>query len=382
MLLDNQADVSLVRPCFLTDVKELSKPISIVGVSGTKLIVKHSGMLPGFFECLASDEISVNILCLSDVEDLYDISYVRKSALIVHLQGEDMIFDRVDKLYVGKLFRTTPHMLVNFATTKEMSLRYTNSEISRAKMVSEFIESSGYPSETDLIKIVESGNIINLPFTVADVKRHYDIYGAPVGAVRGKKRNQKVSYVEIDPNYKSQRTEQIMYCDIFTAASQKFLISLFEPLMVCMTTKIEKESSDMLGLAIQAHINSARERGFSPVRIHLDPQSGFKALKGQFPGVEVDVCGAGDHLPKVDVRIRMVKEIARSVLSKLPWTLPPEWVDDLITFSVNRLNLKAGRMGLSPQKLPSLEESLNSEESTGCVSENMPKFTIRKWSVG
>jgi hypothetical protein len=37
--------------------------------------------------------------------------------------------------------------------------------------------------------------------------------------------------------------------------------------------------------------------------------------------VEIDVCGAGDHLDKVDNKIHQVKEMVRAVIARLPFKL-------------------------------------------------------------
>jgi hypothetical protein len=72
----------------------------------------------------------------------------------------------------------------------------------------------------------------------------------------------------------------------------------------------------------------------------MDPQTAFRALVGQFPGVEIDITGAGDHLDKVDAKIRRIKETIRSVSADLPWQLPDSRVKDLVTYCVSRINTR------------------------------------------
>jgi hypothetical protein len=72
----------------------------------------------------------------------------------------------------------------------------------------------------------------------------------------------------------------------------------------------------------------------------VDPQKSLPALEGNFPGVEINGTGAGDHLAKVDAKIRRIKETARSILVGLSYTLPPNRVKDLVTYVVNRLNTR------------------------------------------
>jgi hypothetical protein len=59
-----------------------------------------------------------------------------------------------------------------------------------------------------------------------------------------------------------------------------------------------------------------------------------------FPGVEIDVGGAGDYVLKVDAKIRRIKETYRKVKSGLPWELPQQLVGDLVAYCVSRLNIR------------------------------------------
>ena len=63
------------------------------------------------------------------------------------------------------------------------------------------------------------------------------------------------------------------------------------------------------------------------------------ALVGKFPGVLIDISGAGDHLTKVDIKIRRIKETYRSVKQGLVYKLPDFMVKDLVTYCVCRLNV-------------------------------------------
>jgi hypothetical protein len=55
--------------------------------------------------------------------------------------------------------------------------------------------------------------------------------------------------------------------------------------------------------------------------------------------VVIDVSGAGDFVPKVDIQIRRIKEVYRSVKAGLPWKLPPMIIKDLVAYAVSRINI-------------------------------------------
>jgi hypothetical protein len=92
-------------------------------------------------------------------------------------------------------------------------------------------------------------------------------------------------------------------------AGFKFLVSVIEPLQLTIQAPLENETADQLGLALQGHLSLLRVRGFQPNIVYVDPQSGFRALKNSFPGVLIDDGGASDYVPKVDGKIKRIKEL-------------------------------------------------------------------------
>ena len=57
MLLDNEADVSIMDTHHLTNVRESTEPFSVSGIlSGQSAILPFLGDLTYFFECYSSDE--------------------------------------------------------------------------------------------------------------------------------------------------------------------------------------------------------------------------------------------------------------------------------------------------------------------------------------
>ena len=71
-----------------------------------------------------------------------------------------------------------------------------------------------------------------------------------------------------------------------------------------------------------------------------DPESSLVALKDKFPGIIYDILGAGDYLPKLDVKMRRVKETCRCIKSDVGWTIPNLLIDDLVRYSVSRVNTR------------------------------------------
>jgi len=185
---------------------------------------------------------------------------------------------------------------VNVTTVAEREAQYSKVEVARAREARDLIRNSGFDSERDAVQLVSDGNVTGVRLTPSDIRRAFDIYGRPFEAVRGKQTNKKVSRQYADPELKAeQQKEQRLYTDIFSVRQQSFMLTLAEPLGLTIVTSLENETTDQLGLALQEQVNLLRSYGYIPTVTYLDPQPGFKALRGKITGMEIDVAGAGDH---------------------------------------------------------------------------------------
>jgi hypothetical protein len=151
---------------------------------------------------------------------------------------------------------------------------------------------------------------------------------------------QAIARAVIDPGAIMREKTKTLHTDVMHIDGHKFLVSLVEPLQLTTQLQLENETADQLGLALQGHLSILRARGFQPNVVYVDPQSGFRALKNMFPGVLIDDGGASDFVPKVDSKIRRIKELYRAVKSGLPWRLPIDFVKHLMCYAVGRLNLR------------------------------------------
>jgi hypothetical protein len=194
----------------------------------------------------------------------------------------------------------------------------------------------------EAIHLLHDGNIIGLPSLTSteDLRRAYDLYGTSLEYVRGKMTKRKVSRAVITDELIMREKRQALFSDVMHIDGQKFLITTCEPLQLTLQCHITSESQNQLGLGLQGHLSILRAKGFIPNIIYTDPAKGFTGLVGAFPGVLVDTSGAGDNVPKVDAKIRRIKELYRSVKNGLPWTLPKGMIKDLVAYAVSRLNIR------------------------------------------
>jgi hypothetical protein len=311
VLLDNQADISIVHPMLLENVRPAEREIKVKGVGGVQMKVNKVGDLPNFFKVYASAETKANVLSFADVEDLYDITYVRQQAFVVHMQDRDLVFSRREKLYVADIY---DEEYVVQATVRENEALYTKEEVKRAKEAYEFLRKSGYPSVGEAVHLLTDGNVRGIPLLMrADVERAYNIYGMHPEYVRGKLTKKTVGRVKADPMLGSVSKTLSMYVDVMHVDSKKFMVSVADPLNLTLQSCVASESRQDLGMALQGQLSVLRTRGYVPTVVYTDPQSAFKSMTQDFPGIEVDIGGAGDYIAKVDARIRRIKEMCRTV---------------------------------------------------------------------
>ena len=84
------------------------------------------------------------------------------------------------------------------------------------------------------------------------------------------------------------------------------------------------------------HVGLLQSKCFVVSRVELDSERGLLALGNKFPGNDIDVVGAGDHLPNINAVIRRVKEICRNINASLPFKLPKIKANILVTYVVNQ----------------------------------------------
>jgi len=144
----------------------------------------------------------------------------------------------------------------------------------------------------------------------------------------------------VDENIIMEEKRQVLSADVMHIDGKIFLITTSEPLQLTLQCPIASETQNQLGLALQGHLDFLRSRNFVPTIVYTDPAKAFRGLVTSFPGVTIDVGGAGDHLAKVDAKIRRIKEVYRSVKHGLPWKLPFLMVKDLVAYAVSRINIK------------------------------------------
>jgi len=106
-------------------------------------------------------------------------------------------------------------------------------------------------------------------------------------------------------------------------AKKPYLLSVVMPLSFGIVTWMQgKRTAANVKRCMDQHMRVIRSRNFSVDTIFVDSEKGLEKLKGVYDGVHVDVCGADQHVPVAESRIKVIKNSVRAVLASLPWRLP------------------------------------------------------------
>jgi len=185
-----------------------------------------------------------------------------------------------------------------------------------------------------------------------------------------------------DAEAKLQITHQDVVADVMHILDHRFLVGVSSPLELLLVCHIRSLSSSDLGTGVQKHFNTFRSRGFEPKRLYIDPHKSLVALQTSFPGVEVDITGAGDHLDKVDIRIRFLKEMMRSIIAGLPFRLGRDWLKGLVTYAVSRMNLRS-TLALNDMECPRIRFTRARPEYKSelglCFGDYVEAYNPRQW---
>ncbi len=167
-----------------------------------------------------------------------------------------------------------------------MESLYTKVEVARARVAHDLLKNAGYPSIDEFIHLVEDGNIQELPgISRCEIRRAFEIYGLPVEYVRGKMTRKTVSRAKLQEELKAENKDQALYSDVMVIDSQKFLLTVCEPLQLTLQTPVERETVHVLGIALKGQLNTLRERErFNPYRCACRPTDCLSRSTHAVPG--------------------------------------------------------------------------------------------------
>jgi hypothetical protein len=151
------------------------------------------------------------------------------------------------------------------------------------------------------------------PCTEHDIRNAIDIYGVMQRTVKGsttKARSAEASK-EVPPSHIDE--PQVLELDIAFIKGRMFLVGLLCPLDLCMVRPLlgGKGANELVD-QIEHMRQTGVSRGFPATEIRCDNEAGIRdgdtVRYLQSKGIPIEFVGAGAHCPRVERRIRWLKE--------------------------------------------------------------------------
>jgi hypothetical protein len=344
LLLDNQANISIVRPELACNIKEGDHVVPVFGIAAEAVFVSTMGSLAGITEVYVSGDVKASIISFAEMEDKFPISYRHGTFTVTTPIGELHFLRTTDNLYAATpetiklLTSATNDIRTAMVTSKDANLEYTAAEIKAASLAQEAMAAMGFTNAARAEEaLFDAGTFEDVPFSRSDIKRADRLFGPSVEYIRGRTVKKKIS-TRSQELPRIEKAMQSLHMDIMHVEGEAYLVAVASPLELTLVDRPADAHVSSLEASARAIIGELKKYGFGVDLVRVDPQGGLQALKGRLEQI-VDVCGAGDHVPKAEAKIRRLKELMRSVYLSLRFPLPRNYLKDLVTYAVERINL-------------------------------------------
>ena len=294
----------------------------------------------GIMDVVYAKDAAANVLCQSDVAEIYPLYEVEKGVRAIteqgpldfvkkgkkfildtfnpvvwsHVEFKAMWENRLNKeyefnalgsdmvanTYVGRMRnpRTLGQNVIE--TVKGNEAMYTIQEKNAAKEAADFIRRSGYQSPANLVEMAKAGGFSGNVPTAHDFQRAIEIYGKPLSYFKGKMHDHKEPAVKAEYTPPLTRENQVANVDIANFEGMSVLVALMDPLnmSICSVIKNHQPAELIRALTDISKVLATRNLKMSTV-IH-DRERGFTAAKDSIPGVVFEPVAPGAHVPKAE----------------------------------------------------------------------------------
>ena len=231
-----------------------------------------------------------------------------------------------------------------YSTVAERRSQLPARRLAEADRAWDFVTNANVTQATAIEMATKSADIHGCKISRQAILDAFSIHGSDVAQLRGKTRRQNPSTSTMLTQVPATSV-QTMYCDVMHIREQKTLISVLDPLLLVIGSAITSETGRMLCQALEDQIDVLRAKGVRVRAVRVDRHQSLLTLRGKLGEVDVEACGAGDHVGRAENKIKTIKEMFRSVVARLPWRLARRLISDLISFVIKRLNSQPSSSG-------------------------------------
>jgi len=187
----------------------------------------------------------------------------------------------------------------------------------------QFIECLGHISPQGAIDIV-NGGVLNSTVTASDVRNAISIHGLSFAALKGKTHRKTSTAARqqiVGPRV--TQVQQTLDLDIFFVKQLAFLIRVLSPLGLNLCQHIKDRSFECVQHSVRTFISIAASRDFAVKEVRVDGEGALAVMVPalQAAGIVTNTTGPGQHVPRAENMIKVIKERVRAFDSMLPYVM-------------------------------------------------------------
>ena len=274
-------------------------------------------------------------------------------------EGKDSRFYVCDGRLIAKSNQKEQTVLVQ--TVASNLAKYTKREVASAQRARELLARMGYPSVETAISMLRDGS--NFDVTEYDFKVANSIWGPDIASLKGKQVKTTTRTADVTLGVPIVQQQQTLAVDIMFVDQVATVVAVSHPLDLTLGVTLDRSISgksmrtaEAVKKCIDILIATLSSRNFKVQLIMSDEEGAIGKLKPylQSLGMEIDISGAAGHVPRVERRIRVIKERMRThICGRLPFVLTITGLSYLILYCISRINYQHSGTrpgGLTPRE--------------------------------
>ena len=377
VVFDSGATISLFHnEDFLTGITSSRNTIVLGGVQADAAGVQISqeGIFADVGKVYFSKNASANILSMAALREAgADIRYDHvQNRFTVQPAGSGNVYSFRTKQLAGSeskfyicdgrsIVKKTKPELVLVQTVASNLAQYTKREVASAQKARELLAKMGYPSVETAISMIRDGSDFDV--TEYDFKVANAIWGPDIASMKGKQVRTVTRSADVTLGVPVVQQQQIMAVDIMFIDQVATVVAVCHPLDLTLGVTLDRSATgrslrtaEAVKKCIDIMIATLSSRLFKVLLIMSDGEGAIGKLKSylQSLGMEIDISGAGGHVPRIERRIRVIKERVRThICGRLPFVLTIIGLSYLILYCISRINYQQSGSrpgGLTPRE--------------------------------
>ena len=352
----------------LSDVKTMTNgDVLRLHTSGGFFDTNQRGKF-GDIEVWYNKSALANILSLSLITELYRVTMDSEAdnAICVHISSGHVIRFSAGRngLYyfdMANVEMVKIRQAFSFLNTVSENIGlYRKRDIRKATQATLLNRKINHPAKQKFIRVVKDNWIRNIPVTINDVQRAYNIFGPPLPPIKGRTRYRESKKITDTSTIKIPRElfedlKDVVLCADFHYVNGVAVFHTISRRIEYRTVSFPLNRSRVSMLAeLKKVFKLYNARGFRVVKLHGDRE--FEKIELDIKPVRLQTCGVDEHVPEIERSVQTQKNENRSACHAMPYKcIPRIMVRELVKQGNEFLNAFGSKensgSGLSPRNM-------------------------------